>query len=221
MTRTFDPLEARRLVESGAQLVDVLPAATFAREHLPGAVNIPLAEINSAPERLDRHRPVVAYCYDYQCDLSPRAACRLAQLGFAEVYDFVASKAAWLAEGWSGEGLLHDDARAGAVTRHGVPCIAPTAKLAELHAMIGDWEVAVVVGEDDVVVGAVRAEATRMARDLTVDVVMETAPPTVRPSIPIRELAKSMDEDGQLHVLVTTLGGRLIGLVRRADLDGA
>jgi hypothetical protein len=30
-----------------------------------------------------------------------------------------------------------------------------------------------------------------------------------------------MDDDGQDHVLVSKLGGELIGLVRREDLDGA
>jgi CBS domain-containing protein len=85
--------------------------------------------------------------------------------------------------------------------------------------VIGDWEVVVVVGADDIVVGLVRAEAVGVAETLRVESVMQTAPPTVRPSISIRELAKSMDHDGQQHVLVTTLGGKLIGLARRSDLD--
>ena len=36
---------------------------------------------------MDRARPTVVYCFDTQCDLSGRAAARLEQLGFAEVYD--------------------------------------------------------------------------------------------------------------------------------------
>jgi rhodanese-related sulfurtransferase/predicted transcriptional regulator len=216
--RTADTAEVQRLIADGAQLVDVLPAETFKREHLPDAISIPLAEIDTAPERLDRTRPIVVYCYDYECDLSPRAACRLEQLGF-DVYDYVASKTAWLAEGLHGEGLLRDDQRVAAVTRHDVPRIAPDAKLGELEAIIGEWEVAVVVSESKVVVGVVRAEAVGTADTVTVDAVMQTAPATVRPSISIRELAQSMDGDGQRHVLVTTLGGKLIGLVRRTDLD--
>ncbi len=47
---------------------------------------------------------------------------------------------------------------------------------------------------------------------------MQSAPPTVRPSIPLRELAETMDDDGQRHLLVTTSHGRLLGLVRRAEL---
>ena len=219
MALTADTAEVMRLVAGGAQLVDVLPAETFQREHLPGAISIPLAEIDSAPERLDRRRPVVVYCYDFQCDLSPRGACRLEQLGFESVYDYVASKAAWLADGYHGEGLLRDEERAEAATRRDVPRLTPGAKLGDLASVIDDWEVVVVTGADGVVVGVVRAEAVGITDAVTVDAVMQTAPATVRPSISIRELAQRMDEDGQRHVVVTTLGGKLIGLVRRNDLS--
>jgi rhodanese-related sulfurtransferase len=45
----------------------VLPAAEYEDEHLPGAINIPLTELDRETTRaLDRAAPVVAYCYDYQ-----------------------------------------------------------------------------------------------------------------------------------------------------------
>jgi CBS-domain-containing membrane protein len=47
---------------------------------------------------------------------------------------------------------------------------------------------------------------------------MHTGAATVRPSISRRELAQSMDDQGQAYVLVTTSGGRLLGLARRRDL---
>jgi len=58
--------EAKALLDDGVQLVDVLPHETYLQEHLPGAVNLPLADIDTAPERLDPERPVVVYCYDHQ-----------------------------------------------------------------------------------------------------------------------------------------------------------
>jgi rhodanese-related sulfurtransferase len=58
--------EARAMVDDGAQLVDVLPHETHLQEHLPGAVNVPLAEIATAKDRLDPDRPVIVYCYDHQ-----------------------------------------------------------------------------------------------------------------------------------------------------------
>jgi rhodanese-related sulfurtransferase len=59
--------DVRRLVASGAQLVEVLPPAEFAEEHLPGAINIPLKELDrEATRQLERGRPAVVYCHDYQ-----------------------------------------------------------------------------------------------------------------------------------------------------------
>jgi rhodanese-related sulfurtransferase len=219
MPKVIDTDGVRELVARGAQLVDVLPPSTFEEEHLPGARNIPLDEIASAPDRLDPRRPVIVYCYDRQCDLSPRAAARLEQLGFSDVYDYAESKVAWLAEGLPGEGRLRDEDRAGAVAHRDVPRVAPDAPITEVARTVGDWEVAAVVDRDGVVLGVVRAEATAVEAAQHIAAVMQPAPPTVRPSISRRELAESMDRDGQRHLLVTTLDGHLVGLVRRADLD--
>ena len=55
----------RRLVDEGAQLVEVLPAEEFKEDHLPGAINIPLRHIDPAGVgALDRDRPVIVYCWD-------------------------------------------------------------------------------------------------------------------------------------------------------------
>jgi rhodanese-related sulfurtransferase len=57
----------RLLAEEAAQLVEVLPAREFGEEHLTGAINIPLKELDErAPRELDRERPVIVYCNDYQ-----------------------------------------------------------------------------------------------------------------------------------------------------------
>jgi len=65
MPQETDRDGVRRLVAEGAQLVDVLPAAEYAKEHLPGAVNLPLRRLEQqATEVLDRHRAVVVYCWD-------------------------------------------------------------------------------------------------------------------------------------------------------------
>jgi rhodanese-related sulfurtransferase len=55
----------RRLLASGAQLVEVLPAEEYAEEHLPGAVNLPLKQLDERTVRaLDPSGPVVVYCWD-------------------------------------------------------------------------------------------------------------------------------------------------------------
>jgi len=61
----IDRHEVRRLVDNGAQLVEVLAKKQYEEEHLPGAVNIFLkAMAEKAPEQLDRSRPVIVYCED-------------------------------------------------------------------------------------------------------------------------------------------------------------
>lgn len=65
MPRQATREDVERLVAEGAQLVEVLPAAEYEDEHLPGALNLPLKELaRLASERVDRGRPVIAYCYD-------------------------------------------------------------------------------------------------------------------------------------------------------------
>jgi len=57
----------RLLAEEQVQLVEMLPVAEYAEEHLPGAINIPLKELDRETTRqLNRERPVVVYCHDYQ-----------------------------------------------------------------------------------------------------------------------------------------------------------
>ena len=59
--------EVRELVQEGAQLVEVLPRNEYEEEHLPGAINIPLKELNrETTARLKRDTPVIVYCHDYQ-----------------------------------------------------------------------------------------------------------------------------------------------------------
>ena len=60
--------EVRRLIsEEDAQLVEVLPASDYEEEHITGAINIPLKELDErAPRELERRRPVIVYCNDYQ-----------------------------------------------------------------------------------------------------------------------------------------------------------
>jgi rhodanese-related sulfurtransferase len=68
MPASIDHSEVQRLVsEEAAQLVEVLPAKEFGEEHIVGAVNIPLKELDErGPRELERERPVIVYCNDYQ-----------------------------------------------------------------------------------------------------------------------------------------------------------
>ena len=59
--------DLHKLLENGAQLIDVLPREEYEEEHLPGAISIPLKELNrETSTRLQQDVPVIVYCHDYQ-----------------------------------------------------------------------------------------------------------------------------------------------------------
>lgn len=59
--------DVHKLIEGGAQLVEVLPSAQYEQEHLPGAINIPLKKIDrEMATQLQPNQPVIVYCNDYQ-----------------------------------------------------------------------------------------------------------------------------------------------------------
>ncbi len=65
MPKELDRDGLRRMVERGAQLVEVLPAEEYAEDHLPGAISLPLRHIDAEGAKvLDKQRPVIVYCWD-------------------------------------------------------------------------------------------------------------------------------------------------------------
>ena len=56
----------QRMLDAGAQLVEVLPNEEYEELHLPGAVNIPLKELDvDSTAGLEKRNPVIVYCWDY------------------------------------------------------------------------------------------------------------------------------------------------------------
>ncbi len=68
MPTPIDRDELQRLIrDEQGQLVEVLPPDEYDDEHLPGAINIPLKTLDRETTRqLDRIKPLIVYCYDYQ-----------------------------------------------------------------------------------------------------------------------------------------------------------
>jgi rhodanese-related sulfurtransferase len=70
-------------------LVDVLPKESFAREHIPGSISIPLAEIGTKAEGLlKKDGTIVVYCASFECQASTRAAEKLVAMGYKKVLDY-------------------------------------------------------------------------------------------------------------------------------------
>jgi rhodanese-related sulfurtransferase len=64
MPTVIDRDEVRRLTAQDAQLVEVLPAEDYEWAHLPGAVSLPLKQLDQGMVQLDQSRPVIVYCHD-------------------------------------------------------------------------------------------------------------------------------------------------------------
>ena len=86
--RTKDDLEPipreellARVRDGLVTVIDVRPPEEFAAGHVPGAVNVPLAELEAHLEGLDRDQEVVAYCRGPHCVLAFDAVARLRARG--------------------------------------------------------------------------------------------------------------------------------------------
>ena len=92
-----------RVENEAVTVLDVRPADEFAQGHLPGAVNIPLAELERRLAELPVDREVIAYCRGPYCVLSFEAVAALRSRGYAarRLEDgFPEWKAAGLANGF-------------------------------------------------------------------------------------------------------------------------
>jgi rhodanese-related sulfurtransferase len=220
MARTVDLREVQELLGRRAQLVEVLPRGEYEELHLPGAIHLPLKELDSEhAEQLDRERPVIVYCWDALCDMSPRAATRLAQLGF-EVYDYALSKVDWMAHGLPMEGTAAERPTAMSFARDDVATCALGERAAEVKRRIdaSPYGFALVLA-DRVVLGRVRGSRLDEApEDASAERLMEPGPSTTRPHTGPDELASSLQRSDASTAIITTPEGELIGVVRRADL---
>ncbi len=82
---SLEPIAARELLtrarEGLVTVLDVRPAEEYSAGHLPGAVNIPLDELERRFEDLDRGQEVVAYCRGPHCVLAFEAVAQLRERG--------------------------------------------------------------------------------------------------------------------------------------------
>ena len=72
----------QRLVEGNTVLLDVRPAEEFISGHLPGALSIPIAELQTRLVELPREREIVAYCRGPYCVFADEAVSLLRAHGY-------------------------------------------------------------------------------------------------------------------------------------------
>jgi predicted transcriptional regulator len=132
------------------------------------------------------------------------------------VHDLVGGRAAWTALGFPTEGQI-GDARRIAQYVQTTPTVRTGATVAELASLEARFPIPV-LADSDVVIGAVHPTARGLPPDTPVDDVMVPAPSTIRSEMRVDDVVRQLRRDGVDHVLVTTVAGRLVGLVVTDEL---
>lgn len=96
------------LDDNDAEVINVLGTDQFEKQHIPGSWNAPVDAEDFGDlirERVpDRETPIAVYCADEDCGASPRAAKKLTEMGFDNVFDFEGGMKEWVDAGLDVEG---------------------------------------------------------------------------------------------------------------------
>lgn len=79
---TLEQLRRAMADDEDLTLIDVRPEREYASGHVPGAVNIPVAQLAERMAELPAGGPVVAYCRGPYCVMAATAVAQLRQAGF-------------------------------------------------------------------------------------------------------------------------------------------
>ncbi|MBI3982019.1 MAG: metalloregulator ArsR/SmtB family transcription factor [Gemmatimonadetes bacterium] len=71
-----------RVLRGEVTLLDVRPSEEYRAGHIPGAVSVPLGQLEQRLAELPRDRDIVAYCRGPYCVLAVEAVARLSAHGF-------------------------------------------------------------------------------------------------------------------------------------------
>jgi CBS domain-containing protein len=139
------------------------------------------------------------------------------------VYDYGSGKQDWMAAGLPTEGRIASWPRAGTVARPD----PPTCRLDERRGEVAErvraagWDLGVVVNQERVVLGLLRAEQLEGDPATPAEEAMLPGPSTFRPHVPIAEMARYMIEHDLASTPITTGEGALVGVLRREDAAAA
>ncbi len=102
-TLNADQLKIRQNRGERLTLINTLNEEAFEQTKIPGSLNVPL-ETSDFEKRVEqaiggKNQPVVVYCASSECHSSDKAAQRLEDAGFTEVYDFEGGAEQWQQEG--------------------------------------------------------------------------------------------------------------------------
>jgi CBS domain-containing protein len=104
-----------------------------------------------------------------------------------------------------------------------VPTCQLTDRLGDVQDRVqkAGWDVCVVIGGNSVVLGLLRGDVFTAAPETLIEHVMESGPSTIRPHLTVESMLENMRKQRVEHFVVTTLDGRLVGVLYRKDIEQA
>jgi predicted transcriptional regulator len=145
--------------------------------------------------------------------MSPRAAWRLEELGFPAVSDYAAGKVDWLAAGKPTEGTAIPSSRVISALERDIPScgLNDTAGPAIKAALDKGWSTCVVVNDNRIVAGRLRAQHVDPDDQRRAEDAMEPGPATIRAHEDLKATRERMSSRHVAVLLVTTPEGELLG----------
>ena len=100
---SLEAVDAKRLLQrvraGEVTILDVRPMEEYRAGHIPGAVSVPLNELEKRVKKLPSSRDIVAYCRGPYCVLAPQAVTILRARG-RRAFAISDGVAEWRARGW-------------------------------------------------------------------------------------------------------------------------
>lgn len=91
----------KRILEGAGpfRLIDVRGREDYAKEHIKGAISLPLDELDKAKTLFKPADSLIVYCDSFVCSASSSAAKMLGKMGFLNVRDYKGGVREWKMNG--------------------------------------------------------------------------------------------------------------------------
>ena len=139
------------------------------------------------------------------------------------MFDYAAGKLDWLAAGLPAEGRRPDLSRIGHLAVREVPTCGLSDDVETVRTGLREsaWDFCLVLNDEGIVLGRVGLADLAATRAATAAQAMKEGPSTFRPNVPVQEMLPYMERHHLETAVVTTSGGRFVGVLRRADAEQA
>ena len=92
------------MAEKKVLLINVLTEDMYEDCHIKGSISVPIDQLESYAQKLDKNQKIVVYCSSYACHASAKAWRLLDGMGFQNLWAYEGGMAEWYHAGFPFEG---------------------------------------------------------------------------------------------------------------------